>query len=121
MENLILESQLSNSQIVDLSFALGKAYEDIKKYEDSFFYLKKANMIKKKEYNYDIKLLPGCYRFHFSDEMEDGISIHWWYRNSNPDKMGINGSVEIRSLNGEELHKFNPDFGQELRLNFLVE
>ncbi|MDC0054567.1 sulfotransferase [Candidatus Pelagibacter sp.] len=55
MENLILESHLSNSQTVDLSFALGKAYEDIKKYKDSFFYLKKANMIKKKEYNYDIK------------------------------------------------------------------
>ena len=88
---------------------------------DGFIYYSSDDFTDSTEYNYDIKLLPGCYQFHFSDEMEDGISLHWWYRNSNPDKMGINGSVEILSLNGEKLHKFNPDFGQELRLNFLVE
>ncbi len=55
MKNLILKNELSNSQIVDLSFALGKAYEDLKKYKDSFFYLKKANSLKKKEYNYNIE------------------------------------------------------------------
>ena len=72
-------------------------------------------------YIYDINLHPGCYQFHFSDEMKDGISVHWWYRNSNPDKMGINGSLQFISIDGEELYKFKPDFGQELRLNFLVE
>jgi len=55
MKNLIVEKNLSNNKIVDLSFALGKAYEDLKNYEDSFFYLKKANLLKKKEYNYNIK------------------------------------------------------------------
>ena len=55
MKNLILQNKLSNSQIVDLSFALGKAHEDLKEYESSFFHLKKANLIKEKEYNYNIE------------------------------------------------------------------
>jgi tetratricopeptide (TPR) repeat protein len=55
MKNLISENNLSNGQIVDLSFALGKAYEDLKEYESSFFYLKKANLIKEKQYNYKIE------------------------------------------------------------------
>lgn len=73
------------------------------------------------KYSYDISLKKGCYQFLFTDKMEDGISVHWWYRNSDPDKMGINGSVKILSTDGEELHTFNPDFGQELMLNFVVE
>ena len=48
MEKIILEKDLKDSQIVDLSFALGKAYEDLKKFEKSFFYLEKANKMKKK-------------------------------------------------------------------------
>jgi len=70
MENLILKNELSNSQIVDLSFALGKAYEDLKKYKDSFFYLKKANFLKKKEYNYNIEkeeLLIDSIKKNFKD------------------------------------------------------
>ena len=55
MKNLISQNNLSNSQIVDLSFALGKAHEDLKEYESSFFHLKNANLIKEKEYNYNIK------------------------------------------------------------------
>ena len=61
------------------------------------------------------------YQFLFLDAMEDGISVHWWYRNSNPEKIGINGSIKLFSMNGEELYSFKADFGQELRLNFLVE
>jgi len=53
-EDIILEKDLSNPQIVDLSFALGKAYEDLKKFEKSFFYLEKANKIKKNDANYNI-------------------------------------------------------------------
>ena len=73
------------------------------------------------DYTYNVKLNKGCYQFLFTDKMEDGISIHWWYRNSDPDKVGINGSVKILSTDGEKLHVFKPDFGQELQLNFLVE
>ena len=73
------------------------------------------------DYNYDINLKKGCYQFLFSDEMEDGISVHWWYRNSNPELIGINGSVQILSTDGKELYNFNPDFGEELQLNFIVD
>ena len=55
MKKLILEKDLSKSQIVDLLFALGKAYEDIKQYENSFLHLQKANKLKKESNNYNIK------------------------------------------------------------------
>ena len=73
------------------------------------------------DYTYNVKLNKGCYQFLFTDKMEDGISIHWWYRNSDPEKVGINGSVNILSTDGDKLHVFKPDFGQELHLNFIVE
>jgi hypothetical protein len=68
-----------------------------------------------------VKLNKGCYQFLLTDKMEDGISVHWWNRNSDPDNVGINGSVKILSIDGDELYNFNPDFGQELQLNFVVE
>ena len=47
---------LKNSQGQDLLyFALGKAYEDIGKYKESFKFLLKANKIYKEKLNYDIK------------------------------------------------------------------
>ena len=55
MKNLSSQNKLSNSQTVDLWFALGKAYEDLKEYENSYLQLKKANLIKEKEYNYKIE------------------------------------------------------------------
>ena len=54
MEDIISEKDLSNDRVVDLSFALGKAYEDLKKFEKSFLYLEKANKIKKSDTNYNI-------------------------------------------------------------------
>ena len=73
------------------------------------------------DYSYEIKLKKGCYQFLFTDKMEDGISIHWWNRNSDPEKVGINGSVKILSTDGDKLHVFTPDFGQELQVKFIVE
>ena len=54
MESLSSDKNLSSGQKVDLFFALGKAHEDLKNYENSFFYLKKANELKKKN-NYDFE------------------------------------------------------------------
>jgi hypothetical protein len=34
------------------------------------------------EYNFQINLKRGSYSFLLKDEMEDGISVHWWNRNS---------------------------------------
>ena len=52
--------------------------------------------------------------------MEDGISIHWWNRTSEPEKVGIRGEVKFLDINGEILHDFDSDFGQELRFNFII-
>jgi len=72
------------------------------------------------EYNFPINLKNGDYQFLLKDDMEDGISRHWWYLNSAPEKIGINGEVQFLSLDGDTLAQFNPDFGQELLLNFHV-
>mgnify|MGYP006139612765 FL=1 len=54
MENLSKED-LTEEQKVDLFYALGKAYEDLKDYKRSFEYLDKANFIKRKTVNFEIK------------------------------------------------------------------
>ena len=72
------------------------------------------------EYNFQINLKNGSYQFLFKDDLEDGISKHWWYRNSAPEKVGINGEIRFKSMNGDILHEFKPDFGQELQLDFHV-
>ena len=72
------------------------------------------------EYNFQINLKNGSYQFLLKDDLEDGISKHWWYRNSAPEKVGINGKIKFITMNGDILHEFKPDFGQELQLNFHV-
>jgi len=71
-------------------------------------------------YNYELQLEDGCYQFRFVDNMEDGISVHWWNRNSAPEEVGINGSIKFLSKDEKEIFKFKPDFGQEIILNFRV-
>ena len=52
MENIILNSNATHNQQMHLSFALGKAYEDIKSYEKAFSYWKRGNFLKKEEIKY---------------------------------------------------------------------
>ena len=54
MENLSKDKTLKNEQLIDLSFALGKAYEDIGNYEKSFKNLEKGNRLKKTKIDYKI-------------------------------------------------------------------
>ena len=72
------------------------------------------------QYQFPIKLKRGAYQFLFKDDMEDGISRHWWYRNSAPKKVGIKGEIRFLTMNGDTLYEFKPDFGQELQFNFHV-
>ena len=55
MKNLNMNDKLRFDQKIDLNFALGKAYEDIGDYENSFKSLEKANEIKRKNIIFDIK------------------------------------------------------------------
>ena len=80
----------------------------------------KNNFNDSTEYNIPIKLDDGFYKFLFVDDVEDGISVHWWNRVDAPDKVGINGKVRIISNNGAELQKFHSSFGQELLFNFRI-
>ncbi|MAV61930.1 MAG: hypothetical protein CMI80_00375 [Candidatus Pelagibacter sp.] len=54
MEELFEEKNLNNEQLTDLSFALGKAYEDLEDYDKSFKFLEKGNKLKKKKTTYQI-------------------------------------------------------------------
>ncbi len=71
-------------------------------------------------YRFEQHLEKGAWEFAFTDDMEDGISVHWWNRNSAPDQVGIDGSIVFYSMDGDELYRFKSDFGQELRWQFFV-
>jgi Tfp pilus assembly protein PilF len=55
MENKLDKLKLSDIEKINLFFALGKAYEDIKDYKKSFYYLNKGNITKKKISDYNIE------------------------------------------------------------------
>ena len=50
MENLNDNNKLNDTQKVDLFFSLGKAYEDLKKFDKAFYYLKEANQLRFKKF-----------------------------------------------------------------------
>ncbi|MBA1337529.1 MAG: Tetratricopeptide (TPR) repeat [Pelagibacterales bacterium] len=54
MENLLKDKSLREEQIVDLSFALGKAFEDIGDYEKAYKNLERGNHIRKTKVNSNI-------------------------------------------------------------------
>lgn len=54
MNNKISDKTLNKNQLMHLHFALGKAFEDIKKYEDSFKNFNKANQYLSEIVRYDI-------------------------------------------------------------------
>nr|WP_321461494.1 sulfotransferase [uncultured Cohaesibacter sp.] len=54
MEKIYKESELSINQRSNLCFALAKAYEDTKNFEESFQYLSEGNALRKEYLKYDI-------------------------------------------------------------------
>jgi len=68
MEDKLKKNNLHDLNIKDLSFALSKAYEDLGDYEKSFYYINKANKLKKKITKFDInnekKLFEKIKTFH---------------------------------------------------------
>ena len=55
MKKLSGENYLTDNQKIDLFFALGKAYETNKDFNNSFEYLEKANFLKKEKSEYKIQ------------------------------------------------------------------
>jgi Flp pilus assembly protein TadD len=55
MEDLYTKENMPDTDRVDLGFALGKAYEDLKNYDRSFGYIHAANRLKRQSYEYSIQ------------------------------------------------------------------
>ncbi len=98
---------------------LGRAKEN--KYEISDYngniYYSDYNLIDSTSYNIPIYLEPGLYRFIFSDSAENGIDRLWWHQK---DSVGISGKIEFHDSNNNLIKRFSPDFGQEVRMDFII-
>ena len=55
MEKIISSGNATHNQQMHLSFALGKAYEDMKSYDKAFLHWKKGNFLKRKQIKYSTK------------------------------------------------------------------
>ncbi len=76
MKELISEEILNNfssSEKVQLFFAIGKAYEDVKDYKNSYNFLAKANLIEKQKSNFDLANIKRL--FNNLVELFDTIKI----------------------------------------------
>ena len=75
LEEKIKNKNLHRSNIKDLSFALGKIYEDIGEYKKSFEYIKMANDIKKQltkfDINNEIKFFMKIKNFHENTKIKN--------------------------------------------------
>ena len=68
-------------------------------------------------YDTKISLDPGFYQFIFSDANEDGIDRLWWQQK---DSVGLSGKLGLYNLDQSAIQEFTPDFGQEIRMDFIV-
>ena len=55
MEILNVDKKLDHSKKIDLFFSLGKAYEDIRNFDKSFYYLKEANKLRYEKYGSNLE------------------------------------------------------------------
>ena len=55
MEKIIFNDKATHNQQMHLSFALGKAYEDMKSYDKAFSHWKKGNLLKREKIEYSTK------------------------------------------------------------------
>ncbi len=73
MKKKLVEANLNDFEKIDLHFALGKAYDDIKDYKNSFSNIEIANLLKKKitkyNINNDINLFNSIKNFFSKDQL----------------------------------------------------
>ena len=87
MEDLYNKEDLPDADRVDLGFALGKVYEDIGDYDRSFKFIREANSLKRKSYQYSIEddhhlfarikqtFSPEFFAAHHGSGNQDGTPI----------------------------------------------
>lgn len=67
-----------------------------------------------------ISLPRGAYVFEFLDKNEDGMIRHWWNYYDDKTQVGINGSLRLLSVEGEEIMDLGFDWAEVRRLRFFV-
>ena len=63
-------NKIDEQNKISLNFALGKAYEDLKKFKKSFFHYEKANILKNKYSKFNLELEKKNFKF-----IKDNLSI----------------------------------------------
>ena len=53
--SIVTKKVISDTDRIDLGFALGKVFEDLRDYEKSFAYIFEANLLKRESYEYSIQ------------------------------------------------------------------
>ena len=98
---------------------LGRAKENayqILDYYGNIFY-SETDFEDSTNYNIKIELDPGLYQFVFTDTKENGIDRLWWQEK---DSVGVTGDLGIYNFDQSVIQKFSSDFGQEIRMDFIV-
>lgn len=63
----------------------------------------------------------GIYTWIIKDQKQDGMIRHWWERNSNPDKVGINGEILFKNMEGDTIASPTYDFADFYSFTFRIE
>ena len=98
---------------------LGRAKQntyEIRDYDGNIYYSDYA-LLDSTVYDLKISLGPGFYQFVFTDSNEDGIDRLWWQEK---DSVGVSGKLGLYNLDQSTIQEFTPDFGQEIRMDFIV-
>lgn len=67
-----------------------------------------------------LELNSGIYTWIITDLKQDGMIKHWWNRISNPDKIGRNGEIIFKDLEGNILANPTYDFADYYSFTFRV-
>ncbi len=81
---------------------------------------RKSDFEDNREYSEKISLKPGAYQLEFRDSEEDGLIRHWWLRGHDPDSIGDDGRIQVRSTKGKVLLDLGYDFAEKRTLRFFV-
>tara|TARA_B100001105_G_scaffold229060_1_gene200468 strand:- start:112 stop:882 length:771 start_codon:yes stop_codon:yes gene_type:complete len=98
---------------------LGRAKQntyEIRDYDGNIYYSDYA-LLDSTVYDLKISLGPGFYQFVFTDSNEDGIDRLWWQQK---DSVGTSGELGLYNMDQSIIKKFTPDFGQEIRMDFII-
>ncbi len=87
MESLYVRKDISSKHRIQLAFALGKAFEDLKEHNKSFEYILEGNELKRETYHYKIE--SDMERFNKIKEVFSSAFFSSHIKTGNPDETPI--------------------------------